>query len=193
VTRKAKRPTDWSTVRWQDTTIVAFDPALANTGWACIQFHSYIPRPIIHSRGTFVTAPDDASNAGLTGSLERGDLIFRFARSLLDEMEPGAIVVYEAPINQSNAAHVAKIEGGPISAMAVRAAMVVNHYTPVTIEVQTWKKFVCGDGRADKEAVAATIGQIFPGLGRSNEHVRDAIGVAIGHMIKAERWSDAQG
>ena len=74
--------------------------------------------------------------------------------------------------------------------MAVRAAMRNNGHEPEAIEVQTWKKRLTDNGHADLHEVAAVIAEVFPGLKRSNEHVRAAIGCAIGFMIKAERWTE---
>jgi len=187
--KKYKRPAEWRHVRWTHTQVLAFDPALANTGWACVTFHSAFATPVIVARGTFTTAPEDGSTVGILGSLERGDLIYSFTDSLISQFE-GVTIVHEVPVNQANATFVRKVEGGPVSAMAVRAAARNNGHVPEPIEVQTWKKCLCNDGHATKEAVAVALGEVFPGLGRSNEHVRDALGCALGWMIKAERWSE---
>ena len=105
-------------------------------------------------------------------------------------MDPTVVMVHETPVNQSNAESVHKSEGGPVSAMAVRAAMRNNGFEPVAIEVQTWKKRLTDNGHANLAEVAVEIFEIFPGLKRSNEHVRAAIGCAVGWMIKAERWTE---
>jgi Holliday junction resolvasome RuvABC endonuclease subunit len=188
--KKVARPKDWSKVEWQPTDVLAFDPALANTGWAFVHFFAWPISPILGGTGTFVTKPEEASSAGIIGSLERGDTIFTFASSLMKAMDPTVVMVHETPVNQSNAAYVHKSEGGPVSAMAIRAAMRNNGFEPQAIEVQTWKKRLTDNGHADLHEVAAVIAEIFPGLKRSNEHVRAAIGCAIGFMIKAERWTE---
>lgn len=188
--RKTVRPTDWSKVEWQPTSVLAFDPALANTGWALVNFLARVPFPLIGATGTFVTGPEHGTGMGILASLERGDLIYDFADRLIKGMEPATVMVHEMPVNQSNALQVRKAEGGPVSSMALRAAMRANGFVPESIEVQTWKKRITDNGSADLSAVAAAIAEIFPGLRRSNEHVRAALGCAVGFMVKAERWSE---
>lgn len=188
--KKVARPKDWRKVEWRQTSILAFDPALANTGWALVNFFPFPFSPVLAATGTFVTKPADASSAGIIGSLERGDAIFAFADRLMKDMDSDVVMLHETPVNQANAAFVHKSEGGPVSAMAVRAAMRINGFEPEAIEVQTWKKRLTDNGHADLHEVAAVIAEIFPGLKRSNEHVRAAIGCAVGFMIKAERWTE---
>ena len=188
--KKVARPKDWGKVDWHPTKVLAFDPALANTGWALVHFFAYPMHPVIGASGTYVTKPADASSAGIIGSLERGDAIFEFVDRLIKNMEPDIVMVHETPVNQANAAFVHKSEGGPVSAMAVRAAMRNNGHEPMAIEVQTWKKRVTDNGHADLHEVAAVIAEVFPDLKRSNEHVRAALGCALGFMIKAERWTE---
>ena len=60
--KKVARPKDWRNVEWRPTDVLAFDPALANTGWALVHFYAYPIPPVLGATGTFVTKPEDASS-----------------------------------------------------------------------------------------------------------------------------------
>ena len=184
-----KPPKNWRNVVWEPAWVLAFDASMANTGWALVRFSpsSYIPR--ISLTGTIRTGRDDGSNDSIKGSLERGDLIYREACTVFEAIHiDDLFVVHELPAMQTMVKQVRKAEGGPISAMAVRAAALAHGYEPLTVHGTTMKRLVTGDGKATKQQVGEAVVELFRFLTKSNEHIRDALGLAVAWMLNEKKW-----
>lgn len=60
----------------------------------------------------------------------------------------------------------------------VQACFVRAGFSVYLVNTQTWKKVVCGNGHASKEAIAATVGQRWPTLVRIVQSDQDLIDAA---------------
>lgn len=174
-----KIPTpDWDHfVAWpHDTSILAFDQSLANTGWAFVHF---IPghRPVVEAKGTLVTRPHD-DLSGFADSFVRGENLHDMALSILTSVEPD-VVVHEEPVPMGRMVS-RKQEGAPVAALAVRIATRRAGFTPVMVPIRRCKAWVTGNPNAEKsqmrQGVLAALGVSKMSL---NEHTTDAIGLAI--------------
>jgi Holliday junction resolvasome RuvABC endonuclease subunit len=168
----------------RSATVMAFDQAIRNTGWAVIHYEFFAP-PLIYAIGTIKTSPDE-ERVSWDDTLERATRLMAGVMDLLYLYGP-EVVVHEMP----------PVGGGPwvraayssvVAAVAVRnAAYLVK--APVThISAQTVKKFLTGNGNAKKTAVRAAVltllesGQIQTNPQEKfqlNEHIVDAIGLAL--------------
>lgn len=186
--RKLKQvyPPDWATWEWPLATVLSFDQSLANTGWALIQFNPKRQQPKVQMHGTLHTTPDD-DITGMRGSLVRGGQLVQDIANVMTIARASwhiDYIVHEHPAMMGMAKS-RNQEAAPIAGLAVHAAVVLNQSfeirkTPIVImEIQRWKRWVTGNHQADKPQIAAALWRVIPQFG-TNEHVRDAIGVAIG-------------
>lgn len=182
---KQTYPPDWSTFKWPDMTVLAFDQSLAHVGWALVRFQTTLNRPMVRLYGTVSTEPI----VGLSGwrdSLARGDLLLDdIAGVMAVASEHSRIdrIVHEMPAMMGGSRST-KQEGPPISAMAVRAAA-RRHENPgirsaemVMVEIQRSKRMITGNHLADKPQIKIGLFKIIDEFS-TNEHVRDACAVAI--------------
>lgn len=184
--RKPKFPPVWEEWHWPDSVIVSIDQSLANTGWSLLTFRDG-HLPVLEDYGTIVTKPSD-SLTSYADSLERGMKIYRMVKDVMQDASilswNGISVVHETPALDTLTGHrPAKVEGGPIAAMAVRtAAYEVAVQNVVMVHAQHAKRVVVGTAKADKADVkAAVLNAIHnpPPPHRINEHVCDAIALGL--------------
>jgi Holliday junction resolvasome RuvABC endonuclease subunit len=174
--------------------VLAFDASMRNTGWALVRFTRTTHRPMALLSGTIRTGREDGSNDSILGSLERGDIIYEAVCTVFEAIEPYSlddlIVVHELPAMQGKVKAVRKSEGGTISAMAMRAAGLAHGYKSEAIHGTTMKRLVAGNGLATKPEVGEAVKERYALTGTSNEHVRDALGLAMAWMINEKRWGE---
>lgn len=184
--RKQEYPPNWDEWTWPMCNVLVFDQSLANTGWALVRFNPVWRQPKVAMFGTIRTSADEEVT-GMTGSLERGSQLVQEIANVMTVVRATwhiDFIVHEHPAMMGMAKSRNR-EAAPIAALAVHAAAVMNQSfsireTPIVVmEIQKWKKWVTGNHLADKPEIARALWKVIPEFA-TNEHVRDAIGVAIG-------------
>jgi Holliday junction resolvasome RuvABC endonuclease subunit len=177
-------PDLWGSER--SMTVIAFDQALANTGWVVVRYDFFAP-PLLYALGTIKTPPLD-DRVSWDDTLERSTRLMAGVLDLLYLFGPD-LVLHEMP----------PVGGGPfvraayssvVAAVSVRTAAYLTKAPVDHISAQSVKKFLTGNGNAKKQEVRKAINALIES-GRVdtnpaerfqlNEHIADAIGIALAY------------
>lgn len=161
--------------------ILAFDQTIANTGWCVIVKTDGLYD--LDAWGTFKTAP---TKNGVKGTIDRSLQVYNYMEMLLSVTEMD-VLAYELP--STTKAGMQRTESSLVAACMLHLAWdrTVKYAVPlVSVQNNKMKKHVTGNGRATKQEVGAAVKQRLhddftprSDLGRLNEHIRDAIGIAL--------------
>lgn len=165
-------------IRWTgDGTVVAFDQALANTGYVVAHFRPKVMKVI--ASGTLHTT-SSGGRTSWTDTLYRARELIRPIRKILAEHEPRIIVHETPPIGNSRSMR--RPDSSILSAMAI---WVAAEDTPIRmIDARAAKRYLTGKAGATKKEVRTALenrlGDVFaePHL-RKNEHVYDALALLV--------------
>lgn len=159
-------------------TVVAFDPGPTECGWAIVQAGAAAMRGMV----AFV-------EGGKVDS-KMAELLAVVRRAVRGEVQP--LVALEAPSGFIFESGSKRGEGhGAIGKQLLATAMVAGEIkglvrTPgrdlplVAVNAATWRRAVCGRNNADNHLVEAAVSRLTIGLPkRTNNHLRDAVGLAI--------------
>ncbi|MBT2217841.1 crossover junction endodeoxyribonuclease RuvC [Virgibacillus dakarensis] len=139
----------------QEPTIMGIDPSLANSGIAIANFKKEIIK--LH---TITTEPNPLQ-----------DRIYYISNTLEELIEEYNVHLILFENNYTGGSKEVNWVIGNIYRIAANKGIEIVTYSPATI-----KKAVTGYGRANKKEMKPHIHRIF-GKFRTNEHVRDALGV----------------
>lgn len=168
---------------WPDLTVIAFDQALANTGWVQVQFkRGHLP--IVIEVGMLGTeAPDLKGHAAnLTRSL---DLYHQFGWVL--DRRVCDLVVHETPPVGS---HMSRPESSLLAADGLWHTADRLGLTVKMVANQRAKKILAGNAKVDKRGLRLAVLQHLPDLERrrpANEHTYDAAALALTAAWEAPR------
>lgn len=154
--------------------VLVFDQALANTGWAMIWAHHSVGLQV-YGTGLFKTE----SKKGHKGSLERATWLYGQYRSLIESWQGtfnGLYVACELP----NVGASYRPESSLMAATALHIAALECNTTVDLVGAQTMKKHMTGNARASKQEVKAAVIERLDLEGhRKNEHIYDALGLGV--------------
>lgn len=171
---------DWGEfTEWPNGRILAFDQALAKTGWAFVSFSEGC-RPVLISSGTITTEPSEDGLSGFEDSLNRGDYLFETFSSLITSMQFEA-VAHEMPAMMGGTKS-SKAEAPIVAAMALRSAFRAEapRVPCMIVQAQRAKATVAGRPHAEKaEMRSAVMSVLGYEAWRTNEHVTDAVAIAV--------------
>lgn len=167
-----------------DTKILAFDQAIANTGWVVLQ---HKPRTVteILAAGTIKTVTLD-NRVSWDDTLERSTRLMQEALDLMWFHAPNLVLHEMPPVGQGPFMRASW--SSIVAATAVRCAAHQAKLPIDQVSAQTVKKSLTGNGNAKKQEVRKVIdglvesGALFidPEYKiRLNEHIVDAIGLAL--------------
>jgi len=152
--------------------ILAFDQAVAATGWACLVATE--DEVTIRGLGTFKTVP---ITGGHEDTLLRAVQLHADFERLIDGLGPD-IVAHETP---PVGARMSRPESSLVAATALRIAAAHAHIDVVMIGAQRAKKRLTGNGNATKPQVREALLSLLPSLSghRLNENVVDATAIGM--------------
>jgi Holliday junction resolvasome RuvABC endonuclease subunit len=168
------------------TRVLAFDQAIANTGWVLIQFVPGVATEIL-AAGTIHTTTE-GDKVSWDDTLDRASRLFAEVSDLIWNLQPD-LVLHEMP----------PVGSGPFirgsyssvtAAVAIRNAAMLQKRPVDHVSANAVKKNLTGNGNAKKKEVRAAVesliadGVVFVNPGASlrlNEHIVDAIGIALTH------------
>ena len=152
---------------WQ---VLGIDPGVT-TGWGVIELATPTSTPRALRWGTF--------------RAEHERDVDRHLRDLLDALPLHALIGVEQIEGVAysgkgagivpNLLHAKGIE----SRIRARADIWLAPRFTVDLPANAWKRILCGRGNADDKLVAQRLPLHLVGLGKSNEHARDALGLAV--------------
>ena len=171
-TQPSKAPDPWTLKPFDPVVcgnVLAFDQALANTGW-CLMRPIY---PYVIRTGVIRTDTD----IGHEGNLSRTILVHDAVKALIDTHLD--LVVHETPPVGPG---MYRPESSLLAATAIRIAAHDHGVALTMAPAQRAKVRLTGDAQATKADIKAGIKKLWPHLpilGPWNEHVRDAIALGI--------------
>jgi crossover junction endodeoxyribonuclease RuvC len=161
--------------------ILGVDPGSLATGWGVIE--GTASRPVLVECGVLRARrsadPLATRLAGLKRDLEE----------LLPRLRP-TVAAVETPFHGASARSALFLAHarGVILAVLADARVEVAEYSPAAV-----KKAVTGNGRADKDQVAAMVGRLLgEAVGERSRDLSDALAVALCHQA-CSRYGDAVG
>jgi len=165
----------------RDQRVLAFDQSVANTGWALVAVVGGVPRVL--RTGMVVTEP--SGEAQMLDMLRRAMITYANVRSVILANEP-QLIVHEIPLG-GRGASLKGASSSLLASLAVRIAASEEHIETEMVSGNRVKAHITGSGKASKSEVAAAVRARLPGLkeqkpGPLNEHVYDAIGIALTHL-----------
>jgi Holliday junction resolvasome RuvABC endonuclease subunit len=172
-----------------DGVVISFDQALANTGWVLIDYRR--PVPAIIAGGTIKTRPSD-DRTSWDDTLERASIILDGVNELLDTYSVD-LVLHEMPPVGSGP-FVRASYASVVASVAVRGAAHQHGLRTEHVAARKVKKHLTGNAGAKKKEVQDAIekrianGELAdesPVRIKYNEHIYDAIGIAITYREKS--------
>lgn len=163
---------------WPSITILGIDASMTSTGWSIVRF---IPmrEPVVLSYGNVRT--EATGKVDFRDTITRGHIIFDGMRSVVraNSLRIDAAAI-ETPV-PSSFTQMARSESGPVMASCCYNAIKVERpETPIEFYApNSVKRWVTGNGRADKPEVKAMVFEWLGGEFRTNADVTDSIGAAI--------------
>jgi crossover junction endodeoxyribonuclease RuvC len=128
------------------TRILAIDPGTREMGVAVLDDGA------LHYHGVKVIRKGRSPNATLSR-------VRTIVAELIEDFRPGILVIEQTFIGRNRNAALLNVLGDEIQSPARRNGMQVMTFAPSTV-----RKAVCGDGRADKAAVAKVVAARYPEL-----------------------------
>lgn len=152
--------------------VLSFDPGTKMTGWAYVEVSGCpaLSRPIT---ATFITAGNISS---LPDALEALMLRHESGLVAIEKLEGyafgGRVQVVSGLVSSSNVAGI------------IRGLAHAHKRATVEMSATAWRKIVCGRGSATDAVIKTTVNRVVEAMPkRSNAHVRDAVGLALGASI----------
>jgi Holliday junction resolvasome RuvABC endonuclease subunit len=159
--------------------VLAFDQALANTGWVFVDI-GQVQQMGLLSWGTIRTTPRDK---GHQGNIERGVEVQRAVARQIDAWLPELVLYEQPPVARRG---MARPESSLLAALAVNVACNLANVEVLGISGQQAKRTLTGFTNADKGHIRLAIKERWPSLKVTNEHERDAWALAW-HYASQER------
>lgn len=147
---------------------LGIDPGLINTGWGIISYHN--------SKINLIDCGNISVSTNLSIELRLAK-IFQELKKIIESFNPDECAVEDIFVNKNNKS---SLKLGYARAVALLTIGLANkkifEYSPNLV-----KKAIVGKGKASKEQVQYMINHIIPKAKITNEHIADAIAVAICH------------
>lgn len=178
-------PDLWGSER--SMSVIAFDQALANTGWVVVKYDFFAP-PLLYAIGTIKTPPLD-DRVSWDDTLERSTRLMAGVLDLLYVFEKIDLVLHEMP-PVGTGPFIRAAYSSVVAAVSVRMAAYLVKAPVDHISAQSVKKFLTGNGNAKKPAVREAVltliesGKVDTNPAEKfqlNEHIVDAIGIALAY------------
>ncbi len=164
------------------TRVIAFDQAIANTGWCIVSFQVGFP-PQVEQAGTIKTETLNGRTSW-DDTLERSQRLLGHAYELIFA-EGVDLVLHEMP-PVGNGPFMRGSWSSIVAATAVRGAAFMADIPVFHVSAQSVKKYLTEDANAKKKKVREAIDKLtddgrllMAGDIRLNEHIVDAIGIAL--------------
>ena len=148
--------------------VLGFDPGSRSSGWARLDVRGCAPAPVVP---TFLEGGEVESDFFAVGAL------FRATSSDLVAVEWLEGIAY--PIR--NPGIVAQLLASSAAASRIETLARVAERKTSRVPAVKWRHLLCGRGNADDKLVKLAVERLVYGMPpRSNVHVRDAVGCAVG-------------
>jgi Holliday junction resolvasome RuvABC endonuclease subunit len=175
------RPDYWGAERTRS--IMAFDQAIANTGWVVMHYDFFDP-PLMYAIGT-IKVPTLEARTSWDDTLERSTRLMGAVVDLLYLYCPDLVLHEMPPVGTGPFVRAAY--SSVVAATAVRCAAATRNMDIAQVSANSAKKCLTGNGNAKKPEVRKAVQALIDGgeLKRNpdekfqlNEHITDAIALA---------------
>jgi Holliday junction resolvasome RuvABC endonuclease subunit len=159
--------------------VVAFDPAIANTGYAVVDRSG--ERLHILDMGVFsTTATPDRSSWDAT--FKRAVALDVFVRGLLCKWTPALVLHEMPPVGGGPTIH--RADSSIVASCVVQLASAALEVPVQMVSAQKAKKVLTGKAKADKKQVRRVLEEMFPAEVKTrslrwNEHSADALALVV--------------
>lgn len=153
--------------------VLAFDQALANTGWALLGPGA---PPEVLSMGTYRPKED---GTGFDLSMRRAYKIYAEALGLIEAFHPDVVVCEMPPIAKAT---VMRPESSLMAAQAIHFAARMTDAPILMVNAQQAKRYITGSVRSSKADTKKAVLAVYRGglkSNRVNEHVSDALALGL--------------
>ena len=168
-----------------DGKIVAFDQALANTGFVIFEI-DIVDGLKIHAMDVIHTV-STGGRKSWEDNLYRSTEIFERVSLLLQDWRPALVLHETPPVGQSSKMH--RTDSSVVAATAIQCACRLRKCPTGMVAAQKVKKHLTGDAQATKRQVREALElrfavQLDNKSFRKNEHTFDSLGIGVTYIDK---------